>query len=82
MATRIQKWGNSQGLRISRELLSGAGLQVGDDVDVSLRDGLIVVAPVRRIRGGHDLAELVRRIPAGAGPGEVVWGEPAGDEVW
>jgi antitoxin MazE len=82
MVTRIQKWGNSQGLRISRDLLAEAGLQVGDDVDVSLRDGLIVVAPVRRIRGGRDLADLVRRIPAGHEPGEVDWGKPAGDEVW
>ena len=35
----------------------------------------------RRVRGGHDLRELVRRIPKGYQPEEVDWGPPVGREV-
>ena len=82
MPTRIQKWGNSQGLRVGRDLLAAAGLKVGEEVDVSLRDGLLVVTPLRRVRGGHRLEDLVRRVPGDKAPGELDWGAPAGDEVW
>ncbi len=34
------------------------------------------------VRGGHDLRELVRRIPKDNQPEEVGWGPPAGREVW
>ena len=55
MITKIQKWGNSQGLRLSKELLSDAEIGVGDAVNVALRDGVLVVTPVRRVRGALDL---------------------------
>ncbi len=82
MITRIQKWGNSQGLRVSKELLADAEIGVGDAVDVAVRDGALVVTPVRRVRGALDLAQLVASIPKGYEPGELDWGQPAGREVW
>jgi antitoxin MazE len=51
MTTKIKKWGNSQGLRLSKQLLEDARLAVGDDVEVSARDGVIFIAPARRVRG-------------------------------
>ncbi len=82
MVTKIQKWGNSQGLRLARQVLEDACISVGDDVDVAVRDGLIVIAPVRRIRGRQSLKELVSRIPKNYQPGETDWGRPVGREVW
>jgi antitoxin MazE len=82
MVTKVQKWGNSQGVRLSKELLSAAGIGVGDPVSVAVLDGTLVVTPVRRVRGCVDLEELVRRIPEGYRPEEVGWGPPAGGEVW
>lgn len=82
MITKIQKWGNSQGLRLSKTLLSDVAMNVGDEVDVAVRDGALVLTPVRRVRGGHSLSALVRRIPKGFKPGEMDWGRPAGREVW
>ena len=82
MVTKIQKWGNSQGLRISRQLLERAHLAVGDEVDVEVRDGAIVVAPVQQVRGKHSLEVLVRRIPKGYEPNGEEWGGPLGKEVW
>jgi antitoxin MazE len=82
MVTKIQKWGNSQGLRLARQVLEDACISVGDDVDVSVREGVIVIAPVRRIRGGQSLQELVLRIPQNYESGEADWGGPVGREVW
>ena len=82
MVTKIQKWGNSQGLRLARQVLEDACISVGDEVDVSARDGVIVIAPVRRIRGGQSLQELVLHIPRNYKSGEVDWDGPVGREVW
>jgi len=82
MITRVQKWGNSQGLRLSKELLSDAEIGVGDAVNVAVHDGALVVTPVRRVRGALDLEQLVAAIPRGYKPGEADWGPPAGGEVW
>jgi antitoxin MazE len=82
MITKVQKWGNSQGLRLSKELLSNVDLNVGDAVEVAARDGVLVITPARRVRGGHDLRQLVKDIPAGYKPEELDWGPPAGREVW
>lgn len=82
MVTKVQKWGNSQGLRLAREVLEEAHISVGDSVNVSTRDGVIVIAPVKRIRGKQNLKELVSRIPKNYKPKEVEWGKPVGGEEW
>ena len=82
MVTKIQKWGNSQGLRLSKQVLEDAHLSLGDDVDVTVQDGLIVIAPARRVRGKQNLKDLVSRIPKDYKAEEVDWGEPVGREVW
>ena len=82
MLTKVQKWGNSQGLRLSKELLSNVDLNVGDAVEVAARDGVLVITPARRVRGGHDLRQLVKDMPADYKAEEIDWGPPAGREVW
>ncbi len=82
MVTKIQKWGNSQGLRLARQVLEDAHISVGDDVDVTAKDGLIVIAPARRVRGRQSLKELVSRIPKNYETAETDCGMPVGREVW
>jgi antitoxin MazE len=82
MVTKVQKWGNSQGLRLAKRVLEDASIAVGDDVDVAVRDGVIVVAPVKRMRGRQSLKELVSRIPKNYRAKEIDWGKPVGREVW
>ncbi len=82
MVTKIRKWGNSQGLRLARQVLEDAHVSVGDEVDVDVRDGLIVIAPARRVRGRQSLKELVSRIPENYRADETHWGAPVGREVW
>jgi len=82
MLAKIQKWGNSQGLRLTKTLLKDANLGVSDEVDVSVKEGIIIVAPARRIRGRYTLKELVSRIPENYQTSEIEWGEAVGKEEW
>jgi antitoxin MazE len=82
MATKIQKWGNSQGLRLAKHVLEEANIAVGDDVAVIAREGVIIISPLRHIRGKYDLRELLAQIPGKYEAGEVDWGRPAGKEAW
>ena len=50
MRTRIVKIGNSQGVRIPKALLEESGLR--GEVDMSVQDATLVIAPGRRSRQG------------------------------
>jgi antitoxin MazE len=82
MVTKVQKWGNSQGLRFSKELLEQAQIDVGDEVQLSVRGGRIIVEPLTKVRGRYKLKDLVARIPKGYRADEVDWGSPVGKEAW
>lgn len=82
MLAKIQKWGNSQGLRLARNVLAEAKLDIGDTVDISVKDGIMLVTPAKRIRGQHNLKDLVSRIPENYQAGEIDWGETVGREAW
>ena len=82
MVTKVQKWGNSQGLRFTKTLLDEARMNVGDEVKVSVRKGQIIVEPVTKVRGRYDLKGLVSKMPKRYQPEEQDWGPPVGREVW
>lgn len=82
MLAKILKWGNSQGLRLTRNILNDARLGVGDEVNIEVQDGVIVVAPAMKIHGRYRLEDLVAQIPKNHRAGEVDWGEPLGKEEW
>ena len=82
MLTKLQKWGNSQGLRFTKAILDEARIRVGDQVKVSVRKGQIIVEPVRIVRGKYDLKELVSKLPEDYRTGESDWGPPVGKETW
>ena len=82
MLSKIQKWGNSQGLRFTKALLQEARINVGDEVSVSVENGRIIVEPATKVRGKYDLKELVSKIPQKYQAEELDWGKPVGKEEW
>ena len=79
--TKIQRWGNSQGVRVPKSVLADARLEVGDLVDVRAADGTLVVSRARGNRGRVALEALVAGLPAATKQRELDWGAPEGDEV-
>ena len=80
MKTTIKTWGNSQGIRIPKEILTQAGVSVNDVMDISVMDGKIVLEKQFRHRS------LEERAAAYGGKllldGEFDWGGKVGREVW
>jgi antitoxin MazE len=82
MLTKVQKWGNSQGLRFSKAILEEAAIHVGDEVRISVEDGRIIIEPAYQVRGRFDIEKLVAEMPADYQVEEMDWGEPTGEETW
>jgi len=80
MVTTVQKWGNSQGLRVPKSILKKAQIGVGDEVEMSAGTGRITIRAASPIRGRYKLSELIKAYP-GKSP-ETDWGAPKGREEW
>jgi antitoxin MazE len=82
MMTKIKKWGNSHGLRFSKAILDEAQIKVGDDVNITVQEGKIVIEPVNIIRDRFAIKNLVAKIPQKYQLEEVDWGLPVGKKEW
>ncbi len=80
MQTKIQKWGNSLGLRIPKSFAEQAGFAAGSEVDLSVKDGGLIVRPAQRRK--YRLQELLRGVSPKNLHEEVDNGAPVGREVW
>jgi len=80
MRTRIQKWGNSLALRIPKPFAEEAQLAEDSAVDVSVRNGKLVVAPI--LAPEYTLEALVKQITAKNRHGETETGRAVGNEIW
>lgn len=80
MVTKIQKWGNSLGLRIPKAYAEETGVEAGSEVDLSLEDGELIIRPV--IVRKLDLKHLLRGVNAENIHDEVETGKPVGREAW
>ena len=80
MQTKIQKWGNSLGLRIPKSFAAEVRVDAGSTVDLSVEDGDLVIKPVRHLR--YELRDLLRAINSRNVHREVETGDPVGREAW
>ncbi len=80
MVSKVQRWGNSQGLRLPKHVLESAEISVGDDVEVISQERQILIKKVSKRK--FDLAEMVSRMPRNYKAREESFGKPAGKEEW
>ena len=78
MVTRVQRWGNSQGIRLAKHVLENARIAVDDDVEVVAGKDQIVIKKVARPK--FVLAEMVARMPKDYRANEESFGKPVGKE--
>ena len=80
MQTQVKSWGNSQGIRISKEVLQEADIAVDDILDIKVSNGVIMLVKTFRHK------TLEKRAAEYGGKldldGEFDWGEPVGRETW
>ena len=78
MRAAVRRMGNSSGVIIPKPLLNELGIEAGDDLDLSLDEGRIVLAPAKRNpRAGW--AAAAKRINE-AGDDALVWPEFANED--
>ncbi len=79
MQTTIQKWGNSQGIRIPKAFLDAVGMMENDLIEINRIDDNIVITKVKNkltlddIFNGYDGENVAEKFD---------WGSPVGKEVW
>ena len=76
----LQKWGNSTGVRIPKDVLGKAKVSEGDAVEFEVTSpGVIVLRAVHR---KPTLDDLLKGMTPKNQHAELDWGRPTGDEVW
>ena len=76
---KITKSGNSQAIPIPKEFLEALDLKLKDEVQLTLREGAIVI---RKKKKKRSLAELVAAYPVNHKEEEIPHGDSVGDEIW
>lgn len=80
MQAQVKTWGNSQGIRISKEILQEANIAVDDVLNVKVANGMItLVKPFRHKSLEERAAEFDGKLNL---DGEYDWGEAMGSEDW
>lgn len=80
MQTKVQKWGNSLGVRIPRPLADQARIGEGSVIDIEEKGGEIIIKLVAPAE--YTLDELVSGITEENRHSETKTGAPVGREVW
>jgi len=80
MRTKIQKWGNSLGLRIPKSFAQEVEVEAGSPVDISVDRGRLIIRlaryPVYRLEdlvSGITKKNLHEEIPTGDATGREAW---------
>lgn len=87
MTATLQRWGNSQGIRVPKQLLDKIGAKIGSEFAITLSEdrSMITLSPLRDsrpVRGRHRIEDLIAASRHGAFDGKEAWTDSRGREVW
>lgn len=80
METRVQKWGNSLAVRLSKDVVRESNIQEGTHVAVDVDDGKIVLEVKGTKR--YSLRKLLAKVTRKNIHREFESGSPIGKEIW
>ena len=90
MTTTIQKWGNSQGIRIPKmvldsvnwsEILDSVNWSENEQIIIIVDNGKLVIEKAKEHKR-KNIKELFKDYKEDYKPIEIDWGEPKGEEIW
>lgn len=81
MTTTIQKWGNSQGVRIPKVLLDTVNWSENEKIVILVQDDKLIIekAPDKKQK---NIKELFENYEGEYEPIKMDWGDPEGEEIW
>ncbi len=80
MVTKIQKWGNSLGLRIPKSFATEANIEEGVEVNITVRENEIIISRAKAPL--YNLKNLLAQVTKKNIHEEIDTGESVGREVW
>ena len=81
MTVKLQKWGNSQGIRIPKFMLDDLTWADDEMVDIIVDDGKIIIERSRTSQRPNIYA-LFEGFKGKYEPSAIDWGDSSGREVW
>ena len=81
MLLKVQKWGNSLALRIPKAFAHETRLKPGSQVNLSIKDGKLVIEPVLDEKK-YVLDDLLSKVTESNIHKEYSFGKPSGREIW
>ena len=78
MSSKLQKWGNSLGVRIPKSIIEKTNLAENDELIIEQHDGKIVIFPAKK---KLSLNEMMDKVTSSNLHGEDDF-KPEGNEVW
>ena len=82
MTTMIQKWGNSQGVRIPKVILDSVNWSENEKIVIIVDNGKLVIEKAKEEHKRKHIKELFKDYKEDYTPVEIDWGKPEGDEIW
>ncbi|MBS6252806.1 MAG: AbrB/MazE/SpoVT family DNA-binding domain-containing protein [Clostridia bacterium] len=80
MTTTIQKWGNSQGIRIPKTILDTVKWTENEKIILVVENEKIIMEKAKKKR--KNIKELFADYEGEYEPIEIEWGEAKGEEIW
>ena len=80
MEARLQKWGNSDGIRIPSAILKALNLKTNDPITIDQVDDKIIISKSNKRK--IDLEERFKNYKGKNLAKEFEWDEPRGKEIW
>ena len=81
MTTTIQKWGNSQGVRIPKMILHSVNWSENESIVIIVDNGKLIIEKAKEHKR-KNIKELFKNYKGNYEPEEIDWGKPEGEEIW
>jgi antitoxin MazE len=83
MRVTLSKWGNSLAFRVPKDVAHAAGFEEGSPLEMTVKDGAIVLSPARKRYNIDEMIEQMRQLKAqGVEPHPLIVDDaPVGAEI-
>jgi len=77
---KLQKWGNSSGVRLPKKVIDAAKLDDNQEFTVVIQDGSILLTPIKPHQE-FTLEHMLQGVTPEMVGGEIYWGPDVGKEI-
>ena len=79
MTIKIQKWGNSQGIRLPKIMLDKLNITENDELEIKSEGNKIII---EKTKSRKNIIELFDGFSGDYNSPDMDWDKPIGEEIW